>query len=411
MVHHNRAIVIGGGIAGVATVAALRAGGYDGGLVLIDAAEFPYDRPPLSKDYLSGTRNLKQIALQQREWYGEQRIDLVGLARAIRVAPADDSVEVTLEDGRSLVGDWLVLATGGRAALPPVPGLDVGQKAGKVHVLREAADADRLRAALTPGARLLVVGGGLIGAEAASTAHRLGCRVVLVDPLDPPLAGAVGTQVARWLHAQHTENDIETLTTVLESVQPCYGGSAAKLKGEPSARQFDAILVGAGMVPVTELAEAAGLEVDGGVVVDDGRVTSHPRVLAAGDSARLRGQRRIGHWEAARHDGQRAAATILGVPPSAAAAPWWWSDRHERHVEGVGEMHEPDAGTIVVLRGELGIDPFSAFTLRDGLVVGAVAVDDPGAVRAARRLIDRGIRVDPDRLADPATDLRKLLRG
>lgn len=407
----HRVIVVGGGIAGVATSAALRAGGYYGDIVLLDEAEFPYDRPPLSKEYLAGTRDLKQIELQQREWYGDQRIELVGLVHSDTLTLAQDSIEVTLADGRSYGADWVVLATGGRAAVPPIPGLEQGRAAGKVHVLREAQDADGLRAALTPGARLLVVGGGLIGAEVASTARGLDCHVVLVDPLDPPLAAAVGNDVATWLHAEHARFGIETLSTVPESVQLHDGGIAAQLRGEPDPRQFDAVLIGVGMVPNTELAEAAGLDVDRGVLVDERQVTSHPRVLAVGDCARLRDHERTEHWEVAQHDGQRAAASILDAPQPEPTTSWWWSDRHDRHVEGVGQMREPDSQTAVVARGTPGDAPFSVFTLRAGRVIGAVTVDDSNAVRAARRLIDRAVPVDAERLGDPTTDLRKLLRG
>lgn len=408
----GRVVVVGGGIAGVATVAALRERGYAGEIVLIERADVPYDRPPLSKEYLAGGRELKQIALQQPEWYAAHEVELLTSSYVSVVRPGADLVEVELEDGRILAADRVVLATGGRAARPPIPGAD----SSRVHVLREYDDADRLRAALLPGARLLVVGGGLIGAEVASTAHQRGCSVVLVDPLDPPLAAAVGLRVARWLHGQHAAYGIQTVTTTLESLQETAEGIAAQLHGEPDARVVDVVLLAAGMVPDTALAEAAGLAVDRGVLVDERQVTSHPRVLAVGDVARLRDHARPGHWEAARLDGIRAAATIMGAEAPAETAPWFWTDRHRRHVEVVGSMREPDAETAVVVRGELGEEPFSVFTLRldaaagSARVLGAVAVDDSNAVRAARRLIDRRIAVDPDHLADTATPLRRLLR-
>jgi len=406
---HQRIAVVGGGIGGVATVAALRAGGYAGEVVLIDRAAFPYDRPPLSKDYLAGTRDLKQIALQQPEWYADQRVELIGDADVVAVEPAADTVMISLADGQVISADHVVLATGGRAVRPPIP----GSGSARVFVIRDAEDADRLRAVLetTDAPRLLVVGGGLVGAETASTALGLGASVVLVDPLDPPLAAAVGPTVARFLHDQHAAHGIETLATVLESVQETPRGIAAQLRGEDQAREFDAIVIGVGMSPRTELAEAAGLEVDRGVLVDAGQTTSHPRVLAIGDCARLRDHHRAEHWEAAQHDGQRAAATILGAAAPARTASWWWSDRHHRHVEGTGTMRAADGTHTVVARGEIGDGPFAVFTLRGDVVIGAVAVDDSNAVRAARRMIDRGTVVDPEKLADPQTDLRKLLRG
>lgn len=403
-----RVVVIGGGIGGVATAAALRKGGFEGELVILDRAEFPYDRPPLSKDYLSGTRDFKQLALQQPEWYENQQIEVLGSVEVESLAAVDDDpVMVTLSDGRQLAADFVVLATGGRAIRPPIPGVD----SSRVHVLRNVQDADSLRAVLVPGARLLIVGGGLIGAEVAATARGLQVAVTLVDPLDPPLASAAGTDTAKWLHDQHATHGVETLTTELESLHETSTGIVARLRGGEAEAEFDAVLIGVGIVPNAELAAAAGLDVDRGVLVDDGHVTSHPKILAIGDCSRKRDHGRTEHWEAAQHDGQRAAATILGTDAPFATAPWWWSDRYGAHVEGVGQMGAADTTHEVVIRGTFGVPPFSVFTLRDERVIGAIAVNDPSAARAARRLIDRGINVASDQLSDTAADLRKLLRG
>ena len=393
-------VVVGGGIAGVSTVAELRKNGYVGDLTLLSSDVLPYDRPPLSKEYLAGSRDLDSIALQAPEWYAEQRISLIGGAVAVALRP--EAGEVELADGRVLTADRVVLATGGRAVRPAL--------GSPSHVLRDVADADRLRTQLVPGARLLIVGGGLIGAEVASTARGLGAEVVLVDPLSPPLAAAVGIEVATWLHALHADHGVETLTTTVETLLETPTGVAAQLKGEPDSREFDAVLLAVGLVPETALAEAAGLETSRGILVDTGQVTSHPSVLAVGDCARLRDHHRPEHWEAAQVDGARAAATILGAEPAPATAPWWWSDRYGLHVEGVGEMRSPDAQHQTVVRGVVGEPPFAVFTLRGERVIGAVAVDDPNAVRAARRMIDRGVDVRASDLADPTQNLRSLLR-
>ncbi|EOM78549.1 ferredoxin reductase [Rhodococcus rhodnii] len=402
----ERVVVVGGGIAGVSTVGALRSGGFEGELTLVDAGEFPYDRPPLSKDYLAGGKNLEQIALQPPQWYDDNTIALRTRTSVTALRPAEGAVE--LSGGELLRADRVVLATGGHAARPPIPGAD-GER---VHVLRTSEDAERLRGALVPGARLLVVGAGLIGAEVASTALGLGCDVVLVDPVAVPLAAGIGDDVATWLHGLHGVRGITTLTAQVKSFTDTGSGIDAVIDGEDDLRSFDAVVVGVGMVAETGLAETAGLEVDRGVVVDPDHVTSNPAVLAVGDITRVRRggvlAPRAEHWEAAQHDGRRAAATLLGAPAPADTAPWFWTDRHDRHVEGVGRMS--DAETTVV-RGELGAAAFSAFGFRDGRVVAAVAVDDSNAVRAARRMIDRAIAVDPHKVADPATDLRKLLRG
>ena len=417
-------VVVGGGIAGVSTVAALRKNGYAGELTLLSSDAIPYDRPPLSKEYLAGERTLGSIALQRPEWYAEQQISLVGAdAGALR----PDAGEVELADGRVLTADRIVLATGGRAVRPSIGQVrrDVpvalpvsnGQKRpvvpdrSPIHVLRDAIDADLLRTQLVLGARLLIVGAGLIGAEVASTARGLGCEVVLVDPLDPPISSAVGTEVAAWLQSLHAAHGVETVASTVAALEATSSGVSVQIAGETEPREVDSVLLGVGMVPETALAEAAGLDTDQGILVDAGRVTSHPNVLAVGDCARPRDHRRAEHWDAAKLDGARAAATILGVEPPAESAPWFWTDRYGLHVEVVGEMRTPDAEHESVVRGVVGEPPFAVFTLRGERVIGAVAVDDSNAVRAARRMIDRGVGVRASDLADPGTDLRKLLRA
>ncbi|MCG7203680.1 NAD(P)/FAD-dependent oxidoreductase [Streptomyces arenae] len=401
-------VIVGGGIAGVSTAAALRSQGYDGEVTLVDGGEFPYDRPPLSKDFLSGARTLEQIALQPPSWYDDQRVRLVNRTTVTALRPAEGKLE--LSDGTLLPADRVVLATGAGAARPPIPGAD----SPRVHVLRTAEDADRLRTALVPGARLLVVGAGLIGAESASTAVRLGCEVTLVDPLAVPLAAVLGPELAAWVHGLHPRNGVTTRQTVVEAFTDLGAtGIQAQFADGGPAHTYDAVLLGVGMVPHTTLAERAGLAVDRGILVDTGQVTSNPAVLAVGDPARTRRSDgvllpRAEHWEAAQHDGARAAATILGRPLPETTASWFWTYRHGLHIEGVGHL-ESAAHTVV--RGSYDDPSFAVFGLRDGLVVAAAAVDDAAAVRAARRLIDRRIPADPGRLADPSVNLRSLLRG
>ena len=402
----DRVVVVGGGIAGVSTIAALRTAGFDGDLTLVDAGDFPYDRPPLSKDYLAGKTEIKDIALQPPQWYVDQQVRLItgSTVRALRT----DIGAVELGDRSTLLADRVVLATGGRAARPPIPGADNQ----RVHVLRTAEDADRLRTTLTPGARLLIVGAGLIGAEVASTAQGLGCEVVLADPVSPPLVSAFGPYIASWLHHLHETRGVTTVHGAVEAFHDSGDAISATLSGEEDPRSFDAVLLAVGMAADTALAESAGLSVDRGIIVDPGQVTSNPAVLAVGDAARICVNgvltQRSEHWEAGQHDGQRAAATILGTPAPAETASWFWTDRHSVHVEVVGALNRVDE---LVRRGAFGESPFSMFGLRDGRIVGAVSVDDSAAVRAARRMIDRRIAVDRIQLGDPGTDLRKLLRS
>jgi NADPH-dependent 2,4-dienoyl-CoA reductase/sulfur reductase-like enzyme len=236
-----------------------------------------------------------------------------------------------------------------------------------------------------------------------------------------PLAAALGEDLAAWLHGLHARRGITTLRAGVASfaetgdgIEASFAGGVEPRTSDPAAlgaersRVFDVVVLGVGMTPQTALAEAAGLDADRGVLVDAGQVTSNPAVLAVGDGARTRRGPRVEHWEAAQHDGARAAATILGTPGPEPAAPWFWTDRHGRHVEVAGHMDPADQ---VIVRGSFDDPSFSVFGLRDGLVVAAAAVDDSTAVRAARRMIDRRIPADPARLSDPSVNLRVLLRG
>lgn len=398
-------VIVGGGVAGVSTASALRAGGFDGQIVIVDAGEFPYDRPPLSKDYLLGTKDFKAITLQTGEWYDRNDIELRTATRVCALRPGEGRIE--LVDGDSLAADRVVLATGGAAARPPLPGID----SPRVHVLRTREDADALGAQIADGIDLLVIGAGLIGAEIASTAIDLGCNVTLVDPAPAPLEAVLGRDIAAWLHGLHAARGVQTLCAGVVGVRDTGAKIAVDLANDTGDRVVDAVVLGVGMVPECGLAEAAGLDVDRGIVVTDDQTTSNPAVLAVGDPTRRRKGdallARAGHWEAAQIDGQRAAATILGVSGPAESAPWFWTDRHHRHVEAVGSLG--DAAEIV-LRGQPGVGPFAAFGLATDRIVGAVGVDDTHSVRAARRMIDRGLRVTAGELADPEVDLRKLLR-
>jgi 3-phenylpropionate/trans-cinnamate dioxygenase ferredoxin reductase component len=398
-------VIAGGGIAGVSSAAALRVGGYDGAVTIVDAGDYPHDRPPLSKDFLTGKRDRDDIVLQPSDWYVRHEVRLLTGTAVTAVRPGSGAVE--LSDGATLHADRVVLATGGRAARPPIPGVD----SPLVHVLRTVEDAERLRAALQSADAVMVVGAGLIGSEVAATLHGSGYEVVLVDPMRPPLAAALGMNVAHWLHDLHSLRGIACVQASVESFAEDGGRLRVQLAGESQPRVVDLAVLGVGMVPDSDLAVSAGLEVDRGIVVDVGQRTSNAAVLAVGDAARTRVAGtllpRTEHWDAAQQDGARAAATILGRPVPPATASWFWTDRHGLHVEVVGEMA---AAANRVVRGALGTPPFTVFGLREGRLVAAVAVDDSATARVARRLIDRAVAVEENRLADPDINLRALLR-
>lgn len=397
-------LIVGGGLAGFTVAQSLRAGGYCGTLGIIDPAGIPYDRPPLSKSYLMGEKDAAGIELAPASWFAENRIEII--ESTVRVITTDPP-GVELEDGRELSADCLVLATGGSATVLPVAGGEMES----VLVLRHRADADRLRSKIVPGMRLAIIGAGLIGAEVASAARQLGAHVILIDPVDPPLAPAVGEELARRLHRMHATAGIEVIL-----------GAPARILGTESGHRLemldgrviecDEVLVGIGIRPNTALAGDAGLAIDNGVLVDEHQLTSHPGIYAVGDVARSRGSdgallRRGEHWEHAMNTGATAAAAILGHQLPVHGAPWFWSDRHGAHLEGAGDMNAPGVTVLRLLDGE----PVAAFNLSgDGRMLGAAAIDGGLTIRAARRIIDKGIIVDPAVLADPQVPLRKLAR-
>ncbi|MCV9994832.1 FAD-dependent oxidoreductase [Paeniglutamicibacter sp. ZC-3] len=397
-------VIIGGGLSGFTAAKELRGRGFAGTLSIIDPEGLPYDRPPLSKDYLAGSKDAAGIALASATWYVENNVTVItGTATALD----PDAGTATLDDGRVLVADRFVLATGGRARRLSIPGGDLPG----VLELRTKNDADTLRGLLAPGVRLAIVGAGLIGAETASSARGFGAEVTLIDPVEIPLVPAIGEGLATRLHNMHAQHQVRTVTGIPEEItQGAEGYGILLSTGETIAA--DVVLVGIGIIAATELAEAAGLDTDNGVLVDERGATSHPRVYAVGDSARTRLDdgtllRRAEHWEHAMNAGATAAAAILNQEPPVHGASWFWSDRHGVHVEGVGSMHGDGEHVVRMLDGV----PIAAFRLdAEGLMLGAAAIDGGLTVRAARRIIDRNIKVDALALADPATELKKLAR-
>lgn len=394
-------VVIGGGLAGYTLADALRSRGHRGGLVIIEQEPAMYDRPPLSKAAFVGDIALGDLAFARSEDLDALGVRLLSGRTVMGIDP--DAGAATLDDGTVVEGDALVLATGGSARRLPFPGADLPA----VHVLRTFADALAIRSAAVPGARILVAGAGLIGAELTASLRSLGVEVTLIDPAEVPLVPAVGQVLAERLHAMHAARGVDVRVATITSLAPAHPGWSAELS-DGTVLSIDAVVVGAGIVPNVELAEAAGLDVDDGILVDRDHRTSHPRVHAIGDAARQRSadgalRLREEHWEAARLDALELAAVLVGQLPAPRGAGWWWSDRYDVHVEGVGRM---TGDGITVFRGD-----DVAFHLDGRLLVGAVSVNDPNAVRAARRIIDQRITVEVAELADPAVALREILRS
>lgn len=439
----NSVAIIGGGVAGFTVARQLRSRGFEGEITMVEPQGLPHDRPPLSKGYLLGTQTLEQIQFEPQEWFDENRVKLIeatavplgaaaetdgatktdGTIKTDGAVKANDTVKaagaapaVRLSNGEAVVADRIVLATGGSARKLPVPGGELEE----VLQLRTRTDADLLRESISPGTRVVIVGAGLIGAEAASTLLELGADVTLVEPALPPLVPAVGPVLAEHLHAMHAGHGIDVIHDAPARID-LDGTERVVTLTDGTQVRADQVLVGIGITPNTALAERLGLEVNDGVLVDECQRTSNPAIFAVGDAARIRTAEgellpRAEHWENAMNSGARAAAAILGQEPSPAesvhAAAWFWSDRHGVHVEGVGSLVAgSENGTQFVHRFNEDGSPQATFLLNpDGTMAGCAAVDGGLTVRAARRIIDQGLVVPPDALADPSVPLRKLAR-
>lgn len=403
--------VVGGGLAAVSAIAALRENGYEGRIQLLaDELHLPYDRPPLSKEVIKGELATGDTILQPEEWYAEHGIDVRLGCAVLAVKPAEGVLE--LPAGELLCADAVLLATGGLPRRLDVPGIDDP----RVLTLRTRDDAEQIRAALADGARLLVVGAGLIGAEITATAVQRGCQVTLVDPLPLPLSTIVGDDVAGFLHGQHREYGARLVHGTVVAVD---GSSADLLRVSVEGPEVGAVeieaevmIVGIGSVPNVALAETAGLSVDCGILVDERQCTSHPCVYAAGDVARAVRQGvpmlREEHWDAARRQGEAAAAALLGLPAPSPTAAWFWSDRYDVRLEVVGH---PKPGSRAVLRGSVDSGSASVVYLDGDRAVAAVCLGRPAEARALRRIIDRGALVEGAALADESVDLRQLAKA
>jgi len=395
-------VVVGTGIAGVSAAEAMRASGYDGRLVLIgDEPELPYRRPPVSKEVVRGERDADRIRIKPEAWYAAHDIELRTGVRVEAIDVTARSLDLDAETAQPY--ERLLLATGGRAR-------HVSATDG-IHTLRTLADVPRLRAGLVPGAHVVVVGAGLIGSEIAASARTMGCEVTLLEAAGLPLARLLPTVLAEHYAALHRAEgtDLHTGVEVSSITEERDGTVVRAVDGRSWTGSV--VVVAVGMQPATELAEAAGIDVANGILVDAAGRTSAPGVFAAGDvanipSALLGTRHRVEHWQHAQHHGTAVGRAMAGLDVAFDEVPWCWSDQYGRTLQVTGW---PSSGHDVVLRGELATDDFCAFFLDGDRLWGAVSIDRPIEVRTARRWIGEEARLDVSRLADQGADLADAL--
>lgn len=405
-------VIVGAGQAGAVAAASLRQLGYRGGLTLVgQEAHPPYERPPLSKAVLQGTATHAEAAVHPAGFYAENDIALLTETAVAALDPAARTVR--LADGRTLPYDRCLLATGGHAReLPALPRGRAG-----VHYIRTLDDALDLRAALRPGVRAAVIGGGFLGLEVASTARELGAKVTVIENGSRLLERALPAIVSDWLAERVRASGVDLRL----------GGAIAAIgDGPPYAITLadgtqvnaDLIVVSIGLAPEVTLARQAGLPLDdnGGVFVDSQARTADPQVYAAGDCASqpracLGTAARFESWQNANEQARAAAAAMLGLAPAAEPYPWFWTDQYGCNIQILGL---PQPGLRYVCRPQT--DPQAAprvlwIGLRDGVPCHGIAVNAGGDLRQLRVLFERGIPVDPHRLADPAEALKPLVKA
>ncbi|MDN5859917.1 MAG: FAD-dependent oxidoreductase, partial [Pseudonocardia sp.] len=322
----NRFVLVGGGVATAATATGLRDAGFDGEIVLVAGElRLPYERPPLSKEYLAGTFTLADFQANEESWYADNAVELVLGTRATGLDLAGR--RVSLSDGRALTYDALVLGTGMRART--LPGFD-GER---VHVLRSLADSERLGERLAPGRHLAILGAGFIGCEVAAVAAARGLRVTVFEPDPLPLARALGPEVGRTVVDIHRERGVEIRTGELVTAMTETRTGVELRTRDGEVAECDELLVGVGSVPNAELAVDAGLEVEGGILTDEYGRTSAPDVYAIGDVAMRfhpeHGRRiRVEHHDTARRHGQNLARNLLGESVPFTEVHYFWSDQY-----------------------------------------------------------------------------------
>src|SRR5215213_649259 len=406
-------VVVGAGLCAAFAAQTLREEGFAGSVVLLGAEPHrPYERPPLSKGYLQGSTEREKVFVHPEGWYREHDVEL---RTAVEVTAVDRQAgEVVLADGERRGYEQLLLATGAEPRRLEVDGADLHG----VHLLRRLEDSDAIREAFAEVAaagqgRVVIVGGGWIGLETAAAARAAGLDVTVLEQDRLPLLRVLGPEMAQMFADLHRQHAVDLRCGVaVAALTGTHGRVSGVRLRDGRLLPANLVLVGVGVVPRTALAEAAGLEVSGGVVVDAHLRTTDPRILAAGDVANaystvLGRHVRVEHWANARRQGAVAARSILGQDAVDVRPPYFFTDQHDLGMEYTGYVGTEGYERVVV-RGRLASREFVAFWLAGGRVIAGMNVNIWDVADQVERLVLSRAAVDPERLADPAVPLQEL---
>ena len=403
-----RAIIVGASHAGAQLCASLRQEGWDGEILVIgDEPALPYHRPPLSKTYLAGKTTLEELLIRPSAFYAKNDITF---RQATVVSIDRQAHSITLSDGEEIRYDKLALCLGARPRRLQLAGSELPG----VHYLRDAADIEAIRRGITPAGRVVIIGAGYIGLETAASLRKLGAEVTVLESAERVLQRVTAPEVSAFYARVHREEGVELRT----------GVSISAIEGDDHVRgvrladgeliDADLVIIGIGVVPNTELAEAAGLSADNGIIIDDKATTSDPDIVAAGDCTnnfmpRYGRRLRLESVPSAGEQAKVAAATMCGKDKNIKALPWFWSDQYELKLQIAGLNEGYDS---VVLRGEPENGrSFACFYFKESELIAADCVNRPQEFMFSRRVIGERIPVDPTQLADPESSLNDLLKA
>lgn len=409
MSHSKTFVIVGGGLAGAKAAEALREKDFTGNIVLLsDEDQLPYERPPLSKEFLAGEKTIQDFTVDNPAWYRDHDIDFRPGTRVQAIDPTTHTVR--LPDGSSLQYDKLLLATGSEPQTVSFPGSD----ADGVHYLRTIDDAQALSKALGSASTLAIIGAGWIGLEVAANARARGIEVTVVETAPLPLLRVLGSEVAEIFADLHRERGVDLrLKAEVSEISTRNGRASGLVLADGTQIPADVVLVAVGAKPNTELADEAGLAMaDGGIAVDASLRTSVPDIYAVGDIVAaehplLHTRIRTEHWANALKQPAVAVAGMLGQPTEYAELPYFFTDQYDLGMEYVGHA---DEYTEVVFRGDVEKREFVAFWLgADGRVLAGMNVNVWDVLEDVKALIRSQHPVDSRALADPKTPLPQLV--